>query len=251
HAPARGATRFRSSPRALGEFRSTPLREGRRAGLGYMSAVLEVSIHAPARGATEDPAEVCVCVQVSIHAPARGATEFPRIGWRSPMFRSTPLREGGLRPRPWRVMLPCFDPRPTPPPMLLLRSGQCFDPRPCARGDSGQMVAELRSSSFDPRPCARGDKALETDLRAGVFRSTPLREGRPFAPRQAPAQCTVSIHAPARGATFWESWRPGLWGFDPRPCARGDAFRKATRANQDSFDPRPCARGDNGTMKGY
>ena len=38
------------------------------------SADMEVSIHAPARGATREGEELEAAVNVSIHAPARGAT---------------------------------------------------------------------------------------------------------------------------------------------------------------------------------
>ena len=90
-------------------FRSTPLREGRPALAGGAS---NVSIHAPARGATGPSRRA----SVSIHAPARGATRAdssragasrrfdPRPCARGDVtgdklnngnaFRSTPLREG-------------------------------------------------------------------------------------------------------------------------------------------------------------
>ena len=42
--------------------------------------VLAVSIHAPARGATDDVYQAQVRYKVSIHAPARGAT----ASWRQP-----------------------------------------------------------------------------------------------------------------------------------------------------------------------
>ncbi len=57
---------------------------------------MDVSIHAPARGATQRSILPERIVEVSIHAPARGATEAVPKGW---------------------------------------ALGKRFNPRPCARGD--------------------------------------------------------------------------------------------------------------------
>ena len=149
---------------------------------------VHVSIHAPARGATLTPSRACDVVDVvSIHAPARGATTVGVVTTvhGHGMFRSTPLREG----RPERFMQSsvdyvCFDPRPcargdTGDPRHRLVLIRCFDPRPCARGDSRPCASWQRSRCFDPRPCARGDP----------HGSAPILSD------------DVSIHAPARGAT--------------------------------------------------
>ena len=83
----------------------------------------------------------------------------------------------------------------------------------------------FRSLSFNPRPCARGDEEMVEHIGAQQgFQSTPLREGRHlqgqlkrgrncFNPRpcargdqlnqeRSKVIAYVSIHAPARGATF-------------------------------------------------
>ena len=55
----------------------------------------------------------------------------------------------------------------------------------------------------------------------------------------------VSIHAPARGATRASLTSAPLPSrFNPRPCARGDCSLTARRAGRFCFNPRPCARGD-------
>ncbi len=89
--------------------------------------------------------------------------------------------------------------------LKLSRCGrECFNPRPCERGDAFKL--------FD---------AAET-LR---FQSTPLREGRRAYLGADQAQSSVSIHAPARGATRGKSDRClARSGFNPRPCERGDLF---------------------------
>ena len=61
-----------------------------------------VSIHAPARGATACFARSLAMIEVSIHAPARGATPRKMIRIMIPtQFRSTPPR-GGRLSDPWQ-----------------------------------------------------------------------------------------------------------------------------------------------------
>ena len=98
--------RFRSTPLREGRhcillnttlcslFRSTPLREGRLQQTPGKNARKNVSIHAPARGATLIPEDVVPPSCVSIHAPARGATMAVSHSGADKWFRSTPLREG-------------------------------------------------------------------------------------------------------------------------------------------------------------
>jgi len=96
HAPARGATdrktvflppsKFQSTPLREGrpwegliahecsEFQSTPLREGRLVVLDHFTLDGNVSIHAPARGATKQIGPLSIVL----------------------LFQSTPLREGRL-----------------------------------------------------------------------------------------------------------------------------------------------------------
>ena len=98
-----------------------------------------------------------------------------------------------------------------------------FYPRPCVRGDYTHRRTGRCIGYFNPRPCVRGD--YTGGRLSGMimgFQSTPLHEGRPmtsapllidryFNPRPCtrgdPAQCqsvlppSISIHAPARGAT--------------------------------------------------
>ena len=124
HAPARGATRtccpaaaiacsFNPRPRAGGDPDGndifTPRREGfnprPRAGGDATrlqctpQAVHDVSIHAPARGATAVQKPCYRRRKVSIHAPARGATSKPRVNISQFTFQSTPPRGGRLRQR--------------------------------------------------------------------------------------------------------------------------------------------------------
>jgi len=145
-------------------FQSTPLREGRLLKYGNDSGWKIVSIHAPARGATHPSCLWARNTCVSIHAPARGAT------WES---------DGVFQQVHVSIHAP-------------------------ARGAT--MIHPLMYMyvlSFNPRPCARGDRPDQrTMYLPDQFQSTPLREGRRQQRGIQSKSLSVSIHAPARGATL-------------------------------------------------
>ena len=98
-----------------------------------------------------------------------------------------------------------------------------FNSRPCERGDLCSRRAWLRTSNFNSRPCERGD--------AKTLKSS---ESLP-----------ISIHAPARGATWRRSLKLAAQvHFNSRPCERGDGFSGFLAAKIDNFNSRPCERGD-------
>jgi len=97
-------------------------------------------------------------------------------------FQSTPPHGG--RPR-----ATCF----------CQRNG-CFNPRPRMGGDVGKPFGGFWLVSFNPRPRMGGDFADYT-----VF-----------------VKLTVSIHAPAWGATWFAVDGDGHDGFNPRPRMGGD-----------------------------
>ena len=130
----------RSSRSVLFQF--TPLREGRRAGNGNRLLPPEISIHAPPRGATVQPA-------LALHL--------------RPYFNSRPSARGDADV--FRSFL----------------AAPHFNSRPSARGDSSRRGTAARQSYFNSRPSARGDGAISTLSPAiAIFQFPPLREGRPF-----------------------------------------------------------------------
>ena len=184
HAPARGATSPQSLVDDLLKFQFTPLREGRPLqrwkhnhicghfnsrpcergdwNVNGLWAAGNISIHAPARGATGQQGGPTVLGGISIHAPARGATPTNIHEYHDFMlFQFTPLREG-------------------------------------------------RPNSI----CGR--------FRSNAFQFTPLREGRRRDRLYPAGGCPISIHAPARGATGACGGRSGPGNFNSRPCERGD-----------------------------
>ena len=147
----------------------------------------QVSIHAPARGATAAGVLVLGFEQVSIHAPARGAT----YRWSSASFTSS-----------------------------------CFNPR-AREGRDAPGVAPVSAvctfQSTRPRG-ARPPVDAAAHQVPGLFQSTRPRGARPARGRQAGRACRVSIHAPARGATASSATRPSrMASFNPRAREGRDA----------------------------
>ena len=94
--PRTGGDIFDVAQRLSGfRFQSTPPHGGRRALSGAERDEFEVSIHAPARGATWTLVSWSASTCVSIHAPARGATHSTPMGL-TPfrLFQSTPPHGG-------------------------------------------------------------------------------------------------------------------------------------------------------------
>ena len=175
-----------------------------------LTHVVTVSIHAPARGATSGVATHSL--RVSIHAPARGATRTFRLPRRQ-LFQST-------RPRG-------------------------------ARPGLGHMLHVTVSIHAPARgataTCRRFNHAPARDCRAmRMFQSTRPRGARRRASHQC-CICSVSIHAPARGATTrcsycgarghgFQSTRPR----GARPVVSGPSHR----VREISFNPRARAGRD-------
>jgi len=117
------STRWRSCPTA---FQSTPPHGGRHNQGGRIIVIFDVSIHAPAWGATITENGIGIVACVSIHAPAWGAT-CNTIG-KSHFFL-------------------CFNPRPRmggdPLGLLLLWATSSFNPRPRMGGDRRCPVVHL------------------------------------------------------------------------------------------------------------
>ena len=187
HAPARGATSaigvalgtlsFQSTPPRGGRpniaqyflgsirFQSTPPRGGRLGKVNRRNRTKLFQSTPPRGGRPFKDLTKSDQARVSIHAPARGAT---------------PRRQ------------------PTPP------SSPRFNPRPRAGGDRLNGSGTSFAPCFNPRPRAGGDNRYGFNrFDNSLFQSTPPRGGRHHQNENQETQKTVSIHAPARGATFW------------------------------------------------
>ena len=145
-------------------FQSTPPHGGRLFNPFSNSLDNEVSIHAPAWGATGVVRIVIFFRRVSIHAPAWGATRL-RCGKRPMIFG--------------------------------------FNPRPRMGGDLQKQNNNNISLRFNPRPRMGGDEyESQKNIERKRFQSTPPHGGRHCMDRGGSGYFRVSIHAPAWGATF-------------------------------------------------
>ena len=122
---------------------------------------------------------------ISIPAPARGATgPAGSVGRFAIIFQFPPLREG----RPSGVTYAVCSLKFQFPPLREGRRGATvkiddiihFNSRPCARGDKYEIEKIKNIYYFNSRPCARGD--------------VPHQE--------SDNNYSISIPAPARGATY-------------------------------------------------
>ena len=123
HAPTRGATYASDEFCRKAVFQSTPLREGRRAYYTDMGGYLEFQSTPQRERRLTILSEMTAILNVSIHAPTRGATRYEKTGEDGlQKFQSTPLREGRQRQA------------------RLSRSYLSFNPRPYERGDRNFLV---------------------------------------------------------------------------------------------------------------
>ena len=173
---------------------------------------LEISIHAPARGATSTYQHTHYSTRISIHAPARGATDF------SDFFKfflrisiHAPARGATQKSQPRGHPLVNFNPRsregsdmPKPFKTVLMFH---FNPRSREGSDCRSLFRFSRSCDFNPRSREGSDAILSRDPRnAEISIHAPARGATMQAQKRAILQ-RISIHAPARGATrlrlFW------------------------------------------------
>ena len=123
---------------------------------------------------------------ISIHAPAGGATCRPTsTRCQQCLFQFTPLREG--RPPVRR------------PPGLVPN----FNSRPCGRGDLPRYFRAATQSYFNSRPCGRGDPAVHVgqSIQQSISIHAPAGGATPRALPRSRSTQRISIHAPAGGAT--------------------------------------------------
>ena len=144
-----------------------------------------VSIHAPARGATQRATLMILRNEVSIHAPARGATRFLVAGcWHG----------GGFNPRTREGCDTFAGICEQLAKIVSIHAPARGATRSCGRRVTG-------TSSFNPRTRVGCDLFCVMYMRF-VFSFNPrTRVGCDPSPDEVQRYCDVSIHAPAWGAT--------------------------------------------------
>ncbi len=170
-----------------------------------------ISIHAPAKGATIRASRRPGCARISIHAPAKGATVGPKLSGRGGLFQSTfPRRE---RPRTYEKPFPVstyFNPRSregsdslVPNRIYCTSSFQSTLPR---RERRDWMTARHPSSDFNPRSREGSDRigVVVVRVEAPISIHAPAK-GATLGRSQDRRHGRISIHAPAKGATLGRS----------------------------------------------
>ena len=145
-----------------------------------------VSIHAPARGATQFVHLPKIRGRVSIHAPARGATNDNSITFLDAYCFNPRARAGRDRVE-----------------VAGAAAGVSFNPRARAGRDQPTITMESSMGSFQstrPRGARRGWIKAGSDC--SQFQSTRPRGARQRNIWSLWRLARVSIHAPARGATL-------------------------------------------------
>ena len=191
---------------------------------------LEISIHAPPRGATFASMHGRLQKRLFQFTPLREGRQPTRCYWRyCKRFQFTPLREGRRMATSKGAVLYLISIHA--PPRGATNAGRnqaakCnFNSRPSARGDAHSAAVRCFSAAFQFTPLREGRPARKsnstrsarfqfTPLREGrraaagrritrltIFQFTPLREGRPMHGTQGEIARIISIHAPPRGAT--------------------------------------------------
>ena len=194
-------------------FQSTPPRGGRHSEHRPLRKLV-VSIHAPARGATQQQTTREDKTTVSIHAPARGATPRSKNVSFFMLFQSTPPRGG----RPYCTF-------------FFISRNYCFNPRPRAGGDCKHHNIDFAKCVSIHAP-ARGATNMEVkQIYTLMFQSTPPRGGRHF---KASAFNEIGLFqsTPPRGGRRWP-WRcpQRVQCFNPRPRAGGDVSKCFVKVN--------------------
>ena len=144
----------------------------------------DISIHAPARGATPLSWGGVQEMSISIHAPARGATVRCRFPTTATAYFNPRPREGGDRRKNHRLC------------------AKIISIHAPARGATTTLKGAPEGSYISIHAPARGaTRAMRREETHEIFQSTPPRGGR--LPAQPPPLWpgVISIHAPARGAT--------------------------------------------------
>ena len=161
-------------------------------------------------------------IGVSIHAPARGATNSRRS-------RSHDKRSFNPRPRAGGDRR--YDQNADPSPISTPPRG--------GRQGMTSCVSGVRAG-FNPRPRAGGDAVGRPEEHYGpVSIHAPARGATVWLPA-GDRLTVVSIHAPARGATAWwhgSTTTPAR--FNPRPRAGGDPRRRCRSSPASRFQSTP------------
>ena len=166
---------------------------------------LEISIHAPPRGATRKNV-ICLLTYTFQFTPLReGRREKRQSAEKTTYFNSRPSARGDMAE--WQYVLPVWN----------------FNSRPSARGDRHGSTMPCIVAHFNSRPSARGDGGLTTcGGMQYIFQFTPLREGRQDTAVLDTKQLLFQFTPLREGRRIVAGRSCTKPYFNSRPSARGD-----------------------------
>ena len=185
HAPPRGATACRFLVFCGFPFQFTPLREGRQKSHQPLAHDALFQFTPLREGRREAYSAYEAVMEISIHAPPRGATLAGCMGSRLMQFQFTPLREGRrAAAQPASPMFCSFQFTPLRegrlPNSAHSTSAHLFQFTPLREGRQGRCTGLLASLCISIHAPPRGATrpAPSADQHHQLFQFTPLREGR-------------------------------------------------------------------------
>ena len=213
HAPAKGATLTWIMFLYLKKYFNPRSREGSDLFVAVkVWYPMKISIHAPAKGATIHTLRGYTICDISIHAPAKGATYLQITIPIRQQFQSTlPRRERRAR-------------------TAHLPERLNFNPRSREGSDQALQIHPHHQSYFNPRSREGSDVWLPCKIFFRTYFNPRSREGSDDSPAADPVDVSISIHAPAKGATIPDEFRIVKPGISIHAPAKG-----ATR----SWQPEP------------
>ena len=229
---------------------------GATALLDHQAFIVVISTHAPARGATKLLGQKSAAALISTHAPARGATAPSVEYWIVVLFQPTLLHEERRLAGVVQGILHCISTH-APARGATCRclpwpgSSLYFNPRSCTRSDGAGPRSARTMVTISTHAPARGAtlSLLVFDCLFLEFQPTLLHEERRFAPALSaghrphfnPRSCTRSDHRVGAASPYAHLFQPTLL-HEERPR------RPRVSAGRSYFNPRSCTRSDLGEL---
>ena len=185
-----------------------------------------ISIHAPARGATEQVFGNGSAIAISIHAPARGATLYKILSNQLFIqFQSTLPRGERLFEQNQSITQLLFQstlPRGERLNWTILKS-TLFDFNPRSReGSDIQLLTERRNQILFQSTLPRGERQSgHGGMDRNIYFNPRSREGSDQVETPKETVKKISIHAPARGATVMDQLLQNVCNISIHAPARG------------------------------
>ena len=211
-----------------------------------------ISIHAPAKGATRLRHTLRGSKRISIHAPAKGATSVSAILTRGSAFQSTlPRRERRAEPVR-RAFAAHFNPRSREGSDFLQRfvsGAPAISIHAPAKGATGSLPGRAAGRGYLNPRSREGSDAILVAISSIITHFNPRsREGSDAQIYYTIVTVNISIHAPAKGATSGSSRSCASKYISIHAPAKGATKRRKSINLDRYFNPRSREGSDTSTQ---